>query len=395
MSRGSQETLLYDQYQQGLKTNEGFIRQLSTSVSIVHPEECIGIFPTEFAVHNRCRSAWKSGQQAARFVSLDVVRLEVGEKLPGARLGLGHFSDIYYKFADRGTECERASSEVNDLAVAHAPVVNNELLSALEQTFEHEPSELLTWLSSQTRGEDSKDYDILDPDMLDRVKINAFCAFQSFFMGYYYSIFSRVMDMSPLILQTVEGSWGFRSPDLLFYVRTQVLSQRSSPKGSKTTNTPETALSGQGSPAKYISRQTILQVLSRLLLNRPNDVPMISSTSEQSDHWCMGIVAKRTLVINSLLGKCHSMEEIGQFTLLDVDVGGIPRDSEGLIRPGLPDDCKGLEMIDNVQENLAESSPVEDVTLHVEADWEANPDTALLCVRYRGRRTHHHFTCDG
>lgn len=217
--------------------------------------------------------------------------------------------------------------------------------------------------------------------MLDRVKINAFCAFQSFFMGYHYSIFFRVVDMSSLILQTVEGSWGFRSPDFLFYVRTQVLSQRSSPKGGGMTNMPETALSGQGSPAKYISRQTILQVLSRLLLNRPNDIPMISSTSEQSDHWCMGIVAKRTLVINSLLGKCHSMEEIGQFALLDVDVGGIPRDSEGLIRPGLPDDCKELEMIDNVQQNLVESSPIEDVTLHVEADWEANPDTALLCVR--------------
>lgn len=178
---------------------------------------------------------------------------------------------------------------MNDLAVAHAPVVNNELLSVLEQTFEHEPSGLLTWLSSQTRGEDSKDYDILDPDMLDRVKINAFCAFQSFLVGYYYSIFFRVVDMSSLILQTVEGLWGFRSPDFLFYVRTQVLSQRSSPKGGRTTNTPETALSGQGSPAKYISRQTILQVLSRLLLNRPNDNPMISSISEQSDHWCMGL----------------------------------------------------------------------------------------------------------
>lgn len=382
----SKETLLRDQYQLGLNTNGGFMRQQSISVSIVHPEESISIFPTEIAVHNRCRSAWKSGQQAARFVSLDLVRLEVGEKLPGARLGLGQFSDIYYAFIDRGTECERVSSEVNDLAVAHAPVINNELLTALEQTFEHESSELLTWLSNQTRGEDAKDYDILDPDMLDRVKINAFCAFQSFFMGYYYKIFFRVVDTSSLSLQTVEGSWGFRSPDFLFYVRTRVLSQRSSPKEGKTTNMPETTRSGQESPARYISRQLILQVLSRLFLNQPNDIPLISSTSEQSDHWCMGIVAKRTLVINSLLGKCHSIEEIGHFTLLDVDVGGIPRNSDGLIRPGLPDDFKDLDVIDSVKENVAESSPVEDVTLHIEADWEANPDTTLLCVRYKGRR---------
>ena len=69
----SKETLLCDPYQQGLKTNEGFMRQESTSVSIVHPEECVSIFPTDIAVHNQCRSAWKSGQWAARFVSLDVV----------------------------------------------------------------------------------------------------------------------------------------------------------------------------------------------------------------------------------------------------------------------------------------------------------------------------------
>ena len=60
----SKETLVFDQYQPGLQTNKGFMRQESISVSVVHPEECISIFPTEIAVHNRCRSAWKSGQRA-------------------------------------------------------------------------------------------------------------------------------------------------------------------------------------------------------------------------------------------------------------------------------------------------------------------------------------------
>ena len=382
----SKETLLCDPYQEGLKNNEGFMRQDSIHISIVHPEECVSIFPTEIAVHNQCRSAWKSGQQAARFVSLDVVSLKIGDKLPGARMGLGQFSDIYYTFTDHGTECQRTSSEVNNLAMAHAPVINNELLSSLEQCFEHESPELLTWLNTQTRGGSSKDYDILDPDMVDRVKINAFCVFQSYFMGYYYEIFFRVVDTSSLRLQTVEGSWGFRSSDFLFYVRSQVLSHRSMPKGGRTTNMPNAAHSGQESPATDISRQIILQVLSRLFLNRADDIPLITSTSEQSDHWCMGIVAKRTLVVNSLLGKCHSMEEIGHFTLLDVDVGGIPRNPEGLIRPGLPENCMELEVIDHVRENVAESGPPEDVTLHIEADWEGNPDTTLLCVRYRGRR---------
>ena len=127
----SKEVLLYDQYQQGLTTKEGFMRQQSISVSVAHPEECVSIFPTTTAVHNRCRSAWKSGQQAAHFVFLEVVRLGLEDDLRKGRMG--PYSDIHYTFTDRGTECERTSSEVYDLAFAHAPVVNNELLRILEQ----------------------------------------------------------------------------------------------------------------------------------------------------------------------------------------------------------------------------------------------------------------------
>jgi hypothetical protein len=92
-----------------------------------------------------------------------------------------------------------------------------------------------------------------------------------------------------------------------------------------------------------------------------------------------------------MLGKCSSPSEIGCFTLLDIDVGGIPRDSEGLVRLGDPDLLDDVEWVDtkidaNVHSNVTESSPPEDITFHIEADWNANPDTALICIRYRGRR---------
>jgi hypothetical protein len=67
------------------------------------------------------------------------------------------------------------------------------------------------------------------------------------------------------------------------------------------------------------------------------------------------------------------------------------RDHDGLIRPGLQmdfihgekaDGSKALPMISQ----LTEASPVEDASVHIEADWDGNPEKMLLCARYRGRR---------
>ena len=67
------------------------------------------------------------------------------------------------------------------------------------------------------------------------------------------------------------------------------------------------------------------------------------------------------------------------------------RDHAGLIRPGLQmdfihgekaDGSKTLSMISQ----LTETSPVEDASVHIEADWNGNPERMLLCARYRGRR---------
>jgi len=38
------------------------------------------------------------------------------------------------------------------------------------------------------------------------------------------------------------------------------------------------------------------------------------------------------------------------------------------------------------KENLFERGTDEDVSFNIEADWDGNPDTVLVCVRYKGRR---------
>ena len=93
-------------------------------------------------------------------------------------------------------------------------------------------------------------------------------------------------------------------------------------------------------------------------------------------------------MINGLLGRCRSLDEIGNSTILDVDVGGIPRNPDGLIRPGFPDGIE-MEISESFQEDLAERCPSEDVTLHIEAHWDADPDATLLCLLRRQSQQHH------
>lgn len=178
------------------------MREQSTTISLSHPEESVSTFPTPFEVHNRCRSAWKAGQGASNPVRLGVIT-PTREDVLNARSLEGSY-DIEHSFIDRGTEPGRvATSELHDLASSHAPVINQELLIALEARFEHDIPATLSWLNLPTAGEGLRDDDIGDPGTADPTKIAAFCVFQSFFMGYYYSMFLRVADTSSLLLQMV------------------------------------------------------------------------------------------------------------------------------------------------------------------------------------------------
>ncbi|KAM5353581.1 hypothetical protein ACJ41O_000231 [Fusarium nematophilum] len=212
--------------------------------------------------------------------------------------------------------------------------------------------------------------------MMDRAKVDAFCIFQSFFMGYYYHVFGSLVDTSTLVCRTVEGSWGFRSGGVL-----KSISQL------RNMNTPLHHMK--------LGREAVLSILAGLFLGDQvqsgwTNASLLSPGPLPSD--CMGIVEKRALLINTLLGKCSSPKETGGFTLLDVDVGGVPRDHNGLVRAGQETHTQLLRVLDTwelaerTRSNVRERGPDVDVTFNIEADWEGNPDTALVCARYKGRR---------
>jgi hypothetical protein len=290
-------------------SSEIFKRELLTTVPLLHPEESIVYFPTSLDIHNRCREAWRAGQRAANYVALGVM-IPKGESYFG---DIEVPDDLRYSFLNRGTEAQRVNVEMQELASAHAFVVNQELLMELQNCLRRVSLETLTWLNLQTSRSDIRGVDITDPVFDDSHRINVYSSFQSFFMGYYYSVFMRVMDTRSLRKQTVEGNWGFRSTDFLTHMRQNFWKLGPEPaKEMKPTS---------------ISRQTILEVLAMLFLNYPVHISSLENREEidRQGDWCLGIVAKKTILVNSLVNSCYSPGDIGRFVLLDVDVGGIPR----------------------------------------------------------------------
>lgn len=342
--------------------NQVLNRQASITVPIQHPEECVSIFPMDLSVQNRCRAAWAAGQRAASCVSVAV--------------RAGSFDafavDVVYTFLDQGSPETRTSREIYDLAKEQAVLVNEEILQGLAGCLAKEEPQTLEWVCNQTRASTKEDHEISDPSFLNESRIKAFTVFQSFFMGYYYDLLFRIVDTDSLALQTVDGEWGFRSPELLHHIRLSGIMQ---------------------GPNKGIERLKLISILSAMFLGQYKRTPNIHRTTDTpyTASGCVGVIAKRALLVNSILGKCSSPSEIAGFTLIDADVGGVPRDSEGLVRCG---DADGLERWDYISTppsdfvplEIPETAPSEDVTLHIEPDWEGDPDRLLLCVRYKGRR---------
>ncbi|KAJ3460327.1 hypothetical protein MRS44_011194 [Fusarium solani] len=368
------------------------VRDASVTIPLEHPEEAVSVFPIRHGALNQCRIAWKEGRKAANTIQISVQ----GEQIPGrmqqenpqsardtwAAMDPSSLTaqlqrkDVTYVVTDAGGPSERASDELYSLALNFRFFANQETVNGLENCLGRTSTGVLGWMWSFTRPDTPEGMlDFTSLEIQNKSKVEAFCIFQSFMMGYYYHIFGRLVDTSSLAAKTVEGSWGFLSPGFLRHMRSYSLIRVSSRSGPR---------------VRTFGRSRLIPLLSMLFVggHGTNYNPVMAEDAFiKAD--CLGIIGKRTLIANSLLGKCSSPQRIGSFTLLDVDVGGVPRDFNGLIKSGvLPPDIPLLGCLDDgyEQSDIPESSPPEAATFHIKADWEANPETVLLCVRYGGRR---------
>jgi hypothetical protein len=92
---------------------------------------------------------------------------------------------------NRGRGTERANEEIYDLAGRCGFFINGELLDGLTDTLHSAPPDILEWLirvcdpEAEAREPSPPGLNINDVSMEDQNKVEWFCVFQSFFMGYY------------------------------------------------------------------------------------------------------------------------------------------------------------------------------------------------------------------
>ena len=282
--------------------------------------------------------------------------------------------DLRFVFYNKGLDPVRIRTGTGSLAEAHAFVMNREVCQYLEAVLERESNETVEWLRDQTTESFDTTTQVHNPKFQDIDRINAFTVFQAFFMGYYYRVLLRLVDVSSLQLQVVDGSWGYRNAEFLCNMRTVYLSPD---------NPREPGI-------LLLRREDIISILSTLLFSTTRNITRIRRKSSSRDNWCLGVIGKRALLARSLLNCCCTRQEISSFVLLDIDVSGIPCDPQGLVRPGVGDDrveyYHGFNRIALQIPRNGPLAPTEDVSFHIEADWDGDPETILICVRYKGRR---------
>jgi hypothetical protein len=153
------------------------------------------------------------------------------------------------------------------------------LLAELEDILKQESDEKLDWLSGEITAEIHRGPTpeaIENALVTDDGKIRACTILQAFFMGYYYSLLLQVVDTSGLTSQVVEGSWGYRPKEAMQHIRHRCGMMK---KGR-------------------ISRERLMEIAFGLFSGQ--NIQMLPVVGV--DWWCLGVVGKRTLVIDSLVG---------------------------------------------------------------------------------------------
>jgi hypothetical protein len=310
-------------------------------------------FPISREVSNKVRNAWSEGVKAASGVRWQV------DTIMTTNLS----DDVMYESIDLGSPMGRVRGEIYALAKDHGICINTAYCDALSSVFERTDASLLVWLHEQSTRRDisySDGQHITSHRMQDESRIEVFTVYQAFVFGYYYAVFLPLVDTSSLAIQTVSGSWGFRSAEAMDVVREHAV-----------LNEP--------------TREGMQIILAALCFSQVKSIPDQGMLSR-----CLGIIGKRALLVNSLVAASDSPQAVGRFTMLDVAVGHIPSDIDGLVRPGEPTlFCEEEDFIDPSIQNVRTvipTAPDVDFTKHIEPDWDGNPETVLLVMRYKGRR---------
>jgi hypothetical protein len=376
----------------GLHTADYLSRPPCTTVNLQNPEESLSKFPVDPSTAIKCREAWNSGLEAAKFVELKPYVAEHSRIGPTIGYKIRSLTTVS-KFEVRKQHRSTVFALTSSLAFAN----NGEICRRLDRVLRNETDSTLKWLQSQTaefRFSDGEtkvgkiSVQIEDPQFKNNARINGFTLLQAFFMGYYYGVILSVVDTDSLQIPVVEGAWGFRSARFLNIMSAVLVEINAAPsiKTDRDSIQWSSEEEEEEEEVEVLQSNILLSILSVLLLGVEVDVPF--SKSDPRLDRVIGVVRSRALLLKSLVKPCETLEDVGRFILLDVDVSGIPTNRLGLVYVGVADvrrsDIGEEEFI--VANAFGSTSGTNDASFHIEADWDENPESLLICVRHQGRR---------
>jgi uncharacterized protein YbdZ (MbtH family) len=347
-------------------------RELSTTVSLTQPEETFSTFPISHETANRCRVAWELGSKAGSHINLGPCK--------SIDSGFTH-NDLIMTFRNKGTSVSKQGRKDSGpwrLASLLAIFSTEEVNGGLTEVLGRENPNSLSHIAEVIKGgsvsrEMTPESAINEPTILE-----TFTVCQAFFMGYYYQIFSQVVDASTLEIQTVTGCWGYQSPEFLRRINKYFQGMNG-------------MYSGSDKNLFSMSRTDVLSLIATLYANMDVKIPKGDFSTRALSHQelCVGVVGKRMILANSIVNNCETLDDIFRFVILDCDSGGVPRTWEGLVLTGIPSQFSTWEDgtdTPRIESNVVLSGSKEDCTRHIEANWDGLPDRMVLCIRYKGRR---------
>ena len=290
-------------------------RAAHTIIPLTHPDETFFSFPITSELAMGCRSAWVSGAKAAASIRCTILTGWEGKPPDDVSGPIDFMGDRQYVFSgiDEGSTIQRVRAGIFELASKSFPLLTQSLVTELNDTLAKENDDTLDWLNRELKDENNRGPTpeaIESMALSDAGKIKAFTIFQAFFMGYYYSVLLRVIDTSGLVSQAVEGNWGYRSKKTMVRIRDRCNNLRN----------------------RRIPRERLVEISFWLFSGE--DIEIVSTPGMHNE--CLGVIGKRTLVINSLVGDSDTPEGVAKLRLFDVDTSGIPTNARGIIRPGQP-----------------------------------------------------------
>ncbi|KAI0380774.1 hypothetical protein F5Y04DRAFT_256678 [Hypomontagnella monticulosa] len=195
---------------------------------------------------------------------------------------------------------------------------------------------------------------------------NMFARLQSFVLGYYYGALGQLVVDEQLKTKVALGYWGWWDRELFTTIKCRA----------------------EVPTRKYPRRHSIIMLIAYLFAGA--DLELAS----RLDHRATGVVAKRTLLTASMLGRANNSENAAKLFLLDMDRSCIPNKLGVVLssREALevtsevvsPDMLRHFpNKFEDFQDILRDQQ--DDFTIHIEPDWKVDPQTCLVVYRYNGR----------